>query len=108
MKKILKKISKNSNLVANSYSTNPIDTHAIPPAQNAFARKAVELFEKQTDIKKFTKFVMQDEITDEFLDNTQAELLLKDVFNPFNDESYRKLAQNQRLLDDLATDADVG
>lgn len=106
MKKISKKNFKNCNFTTNSFATNPISEDLTPSAQNAFTRKAVELYEKQADIKKYTDMVLQGDITDEFLNNTQAELLLKDVFNPFSDESYKKLAQNEKLLKDLATDID--
>ncbi len=108
LKKLTNKCPKNSNLAQKPFATNPIDTQGLPPIQEAFTRKAVELYERQIDIKKFTDFVMQDAITEEFLDNTQAELLMKDVFNPFDDESYKNLAQNEKLLSDLATDIDVG
>ncbi len=107
MKKISKKILNNLNSAANSFATNPIAQDLIP-VQNAFTRKAVELYEKQADIKRYTDLVLQDDITEEFLNNTQAELLLKDVFNPFSDESYKTLAQNERLLNDLAADIDDG
>ena len=106
MKKVVKKNPKNSNLVTNSFVTNPLATPDLLP--NAFTKKAVELYEKQTDIKKFTDLVLQSDVTEEFLNNTQAELMLKDVFNPFSDESYRKLAQNEKLLSDLAADTDNG
>ncbi len=105
LKKVSKKSFKNLNSAANSFATNPIAQELIP-VQNAFTRKAVELYEKQADIKKYTELVLQDDITEEFLNNTQAELLLKDVFNPFADESYKKLAQNEKLLKDLAADID--
>lgn len=95
LKKFTKKNANTTNLVPKSFATNPIATH-----------KAVELFAKQTDIKKFTDLVLQENISEEFLNNTQAELLLKDVFNPFSDESYKKLAQNEKLLKDLAADTD--
>ena len=105
LKKVSKKSFKNLSSAANSFATNPIAQELIP-VQNAFTRKAVELYEKQADIKKYTELVLQDDITEEFLNNTQAELLLKDVFNPFADESYKKLAQNEKLLKDLAADID--
>ncbi len=105
LKKLCKKNVKNSNLAKSAYSTNPLVDGVMPP--KAFTRKAVELFEKQSDIKKFTQLILQSEITDEFLNNTQAELLLKDVFDPFEDESYSKLAQNEALLEDLTSDTDV-
>ena len=104
MKKITKKNPKNSNLVTDNFVTNPIPEQDLLP--NAFTKKAIELYEKQTDIKKFTDLVLQDDVTEEFLNNTQAELMLKDVFNPFLDESYKKLAQNEKLLSDLAADID--
>lgn len=102
LKKFTKKNPKNSNLVTNNFVTNPLTQH------NVFTKKAVELYEKQTDIKKFTDLVLQGDVTEEFLNNTQAELMLKDVFNPFSDESYSKLAQNEKLLSDLAADIDKG
>lgn len=106
MKKVVKKNPKNSNLVTNPFVTNPLAEPDLLP--NAFTKKAVELYEKQTDIKKFTDLILQSDVTEEFLNNTQAELMLKDVFNPFSDESYRKLAQNEKLLSDLAADIDNG
>ena len=78
----------------------------MPP--KAFTKKAIELYEKQADIKKFTDMVLQDEITDEFLTNTQAELLMRNIFNPYCEESYKKLAENENLLKDLASDIDNG
>lgn len=103
LKKVIKKNSKDSNLVQKSFATNPLQA---PLTQKAFTRKAVELYEKQTDIKKFAELALQDEISEEFLNNTQAELLLKDVFNPFADESYSRLAENEKLLNDLTADVD--
>ena len=104
LKKFIKNFQKRSNTVANEFATNPIAAQNLPP--KAFTKKAIELYEKQADIKKYTELVLQDDITEEFLNNTQAELLLKDVFNPFADESYKKLAQNEKLLKDLAADID--
>lgn len=106
MKKVAKKNSKNSNFVHDSYATNPLAEQVLMP--KVFTRKAVDLFEKQADIKKFTDMVLQSTITEEFLDNTQAELLLKDIFNPFCDESYKKLAENEKLLNDLTSDTNEG
>jgi len=98
LNKLNKQAIKKTKVTQKNFASNPI------APQPEFTRKAVELFEKQTDIKKFTDIVMQGEITSEFLNNTDAELLLKDVFNPFNEESYKKLAENERLLKDLTTD----
>lgn len=106
MEKITKKYSKNSNLVENQYVTNPFDSDEILP--KVFTQKAIELYEKQADIKKYTKMVLQDEIGAEFLEDVSAELLLKGVFDPFQDESYKNLAKNEKLLDDLASDENFG
>ncbi|MCM1010885.1 MAG: hypothetical protein NC390_08460 [Fusobacterium sp.] len=95
LKKLSKKNVNKSNVVPKSFATNPI------ASQNA-----LELFARQTDIKKFTNLVMQGEISDEFLDLTQAELLMKDIFNPFDEKSYKRLAENEKLLNDLTTDMD--
>ncbi len=104
MEKITKKNSKNSNVVTNNFATNPLTQQELPP--KAFTEKAIELYEKQADIKRYTDLVLKDEISDEFLGNVNAELLLKDIFNPFEDESYKRLAQNEKLLEDLTSDMD--
>ena len=106
LKKFIKNFQKRSNTVANEFATNPIAAQNLPP--KAFTKKAIELYEKQADIKKFTDMVLQDEITDEFLTNTQAELLMRNIFNPYCEESYKKLAENENLLKDLASDIDNG
>lgn len=95
MKKIEKKNLNTTNLVPKSFATNPIAT-----------RKAVELFARQTDIKKFAKLALDGEIDESFINNTQAELLMKDIFNPFDDEAYKRLAENEELLKDLTADTD--
>ncbi len=95
LKKLDKKNLNKTNVVPKSFATNPIAS-----------RKAVELFARKTDIKKFTDMVLNDEISDEFLNNTQAELLMKDIFDPFDENSYKRLAENNNLLRDLTTDMD--
>lgn len=104
LKKITKKSFKNSNLVTNTFVTNPLAEQNLLP--NAFTKKAVDLYEKQSSIQKYTKMVLQDETTNEFLNNVEAELIMRDVFNPFSAESYKKLAENERLLNDLTSDID--
>ena len=95
LKKIDKKNVNKTNVVPKSFATNPIATH-----------KAIELFAKQTDIKKFAKLAVDGEIDESFLNNTQAELLMKDIFNPFEEDSYKRLAENEKLWNDLTTDTD--
>lgn len=95
MKKIDKKNLNTTNVVPKSFATNPIATH-----------KAIELFARKSDIKKFAKLAVDGEIDENFLNNTQAELLMKDIFNPFDEEAYKRLAENENLLRDLTTDTD--
>lgn len=95
LKKVQNKNHNSSNLVPKSFATNPIATH-----------KAIELFARNSDIKKFAKLAVDGEIDENFLNNTQAELLMKDIFNPFEEESYKRLAENEKLWNDLTTDVD--
>lgn len=105
MKKLIKKNTKNSNLVQNDYFTNPLQERELLPL--VFSKRVIDLYEKQADIKKFAKLVLEDEITDEFLNNAQAELLMKDVFNPFDENCYKKLVENEQLLKDLTSDTNM-
>ena len=99
MRKLDKKVVNERRSYQREKVSNPFDKEGLPA--KLFTQRMIDLYEKQSDIKKFSKLVFEEEITDEFLDNVQAELLMKDVFNPFNDESYKALAQNQSLIDDL-------
>ena len=103
MRKLDKKVVNEKRSYKRDFVSNPFDNEALP--SKMFTKRLIDLYEKQSDIKKFSKLVLEEEITDEFLDNVQAELMLKDVFNPFNSQSYEKLAQNENLLNDLAEEA---
>lgn len=99
MRKLDKKVVNERRSYQRENVSNPFEKEGLPA--KLFTRRMIDLYEKQSDIKKFSKLVFEEEITDEFLENIQAELASKDVFNPFDDESFSKLAQNQALIDDL-------
>lgn len=62
--------------------------------------KAIELYEKQTDINNFSKLVLSDP------ENKSHNKLVEDLFNegvadPFVDEKLADLSNNQKFLKDL-------
>ena len=101
LRKLTSKNLKTSNLATKSYSTNPLSEKELLPL--VFSKRVIDLYEKQADIKKFAKLVLEENITEDFLKQAELTLLEKDVFNPFDNKSYEKLAQNRDLLKDLTT-----
>lgn len=99
MRKLVKKVVNERRAYQRGNVTNPFEKEGLP--SKLFTQRIIDLYEKQSDIKKFSKLVFEEEITDDFLENIQSELASKDVFNPFDDESFSRLAQNVDLLDDL-------
>ena len=72
--------------------------------KNAFlkdiSKKAVELYEKQSDIKHFSELVLSD--PENTSHNKMVEKLFEDgVVDPFVDEKLADLADNQKFLRDL-------
>lgn len=64
------------------------------------SKKAVELYERQSDIKKFSQLALSDQ------DNTSHNDLMKNLFesgvtDPFEDIKLEQLADNQKFLKDL-------
>ena len=62
------------------------------------SKKAVELYEKQKDIKKFTKLVLSDP------ENLSHNKYVDELFengDPFVDDKLAHLADNKKLLKDL-------
>ncbi len=72
--------------------------------KNAFlkdiSKKAVDLYEKQSDIKHFSELVLSD--PENTSHNKMVEKLFEDgVVDPFVDEKLADLADNQKFLRDL-------
>ena len=67
---------------------------------NRMSKHALKLYEKQCDIKNFTKLAMSD--PENTSHNELVEKLLKeDVLDPLSDEIIHKLVNNKDFLDDL-------
>lgn len=67
---------------------------------DCLSKKALNLYEKQADIKKFSRLVLSDP------ENTSHEdivngLIDNGVIDPFEDEKLERLADNSRFLRDL-------
>ena len=103
---ILDKIAKKFNIKSissKSTVTNPIDKKSSDVENEFLARMskhALNLYEKQCDIKNFTKLVLSD--PENTSHNQLVENLLKDnVFDPLEDKVIEELANNEDLLKDL-------
>lgn len=82
---------------------NPISA-AFQPAKNDFldklTKRAVTMFEKNCDIKNFSKLVLSD-IDSESSEKIAKELNSKGITDPFEDEKLAELANNEKFLKDL-------
>ena len=82
---------------------NPIAT-SFQPAKNDFldelSKRAVKMFEKNCDIKNFSKLALSDLENTSHLD-IMKELSAKGVSDPFEDEKLAELADNEKFLKDL-------
>ena len=82
---------------------NPIAT-SFQPAKNDFldelSKRAVKMFEKNCDIKNFSKLVLSDLENTSHLDIIK-ELSAKGISDPFEDEKLAELADNEKFLKDL-------
>lgn len=101
-KKLVSKFNIKSKKAANQGMINPIDTaiHSKMNSQTGFRLKALKIYEKEQDIKNFSKLVLSD-----LADNTD-EARLKELFesgvtDPFEDEKLAQLADNEKFLRDL-------
>lgn len=69
--------------------------------ETAISSEAVNLYEKEQDVKKFTNLAMSDPDDlshEQIIDN----LFSKGVTDPFSDDVFSQLSNNQKLLDDLS------
>ena len=83
--------------------TSPFVDEFLTPKNEYYkkiSQKAVELYEKQTDINNFSKLVLSNP---ENIDhNEMVNKLFNDgVADPFIDEKLANLANNQKFLNDL-------
>ena len=80
--------------------TNPIDDFDKHAFLNKLTNNAVEMYERKSDIKKFTKLALSDP------ENTSHNNIVKSLFengviDPEDDEKLLELSDNKRFLRDL-------
>ncbi len=105
--KLFKQLSEKLNLtkkkVSNQGMIRPIDVD-FDLSKNEFldsmSKHALKLYEKQCDIKNFTKLVLSDP------ENTSHNKIVEDLFksgakDPLENEKLTQLAENSKLLKDL-------
>ena len=101
-KKLVSQFNIKSKKAANQGMINPIEH--CNTLKNEFldglSLKALKIYEKEQDIKNFSKLVLSD-----LADNTD-EARLKELFesgvtDPFEDEKLAQLADNEKFLRDL-------
>ncbi len=101
-KKLAQQLKCNSK-INSACSTNPISEEFLAPKSvflKNLSRQALDLYERQTDIKNFSKLVLSDP------ENTSHNKMVEDLFedgvaDPFVDDKLEMLANNQKFLRDL-------
>ncbi len=68
--------------------------------ETAISNEAVNLYEKEQDIRKFTNLAMSD-LNDSSHDQIISELFASGVEDPLSDEAMENLTSNERFLKDL-------
>ncbi len=102
-RKIVSKLNNQKKQKAVQGMINPISAN-FEPAKNDFldglSKRAVEMFERQCDIKNFSKLALSD-IDNIFHNEIMQEMVNKGVVDPFEDEKLAELANNEKFLKDL-------
>ena len=89
--------TKASKQKLNSMSS-PFDEDEDVSILKKLSKHALSLYERQSDIKNFTKIVLSDP------ENTSHNDRIKEIYgdkNPFEEEAMFELSENKRFLDDL-------
>ena len=102
-RKIVSKLNNQKKQKAVQGMINPISAN-FEPAKNDFldglSKRAVEMFERQCDIKNFSKLALSD-IDNISHNEIMQEMVNKGVVDPFEDEKLAELANNEKFLKDL-------
>lgn len=102
-KKLSEKLGTKSKKVVNNGMIKPIDVN-FDLSKNEFldglSKRAVKLYEKQHDIKKFSRLVLSDPENDSH-NKLVDELFNSGTLDPLEDEKLEKLADNKKFLRDL-------
>ncbi len=85
-----------------SAATNPL---SVDFEKNQFLNKltkrTVDLFEKNSDIKKFSKLVLSDPENQSHNDIVDELFSKNNIIDPFEDEKLMRLSDNEKFLRDL-------
>ena len=103
LRKFVLKLNNNKKQKAANGMSNPIELNNGQPNEflDNLSKRAVEMFEKQCDIKNFSKLVLSDP------ENTSHNALMQEMIregkikDPFEDQKLAELADNERFLRDL-------
>lgn len=83
----------------NAYSSNPY-SQGLYVDKTDISDKAMQLIERDNDIKKFTKLAMSDKNDNSHL-ALMEELFSQGISDPFEEDILSDLAENSDLWDDL-------
>ncbi len=103
LKKFVLQLNNLKKQKAASGMSNPIEQSSVQNNEflDGLSKRAVEMFEKQCDIKNFSKLVLSDP------ENTSHNALMQEMIregkikDPFEDQKLAELADNERFLRDL-------
>ena len=99
-RKIVSKLNNQKKQKAVQGMINPISANFEPAKNDFLDGLSKRMFERQCDIKNFSKLALSD------MDNIShneimQEMLNKGVVDPFEDEKLAELANNEKFLKDL-------
>ena len=100
---ISQKLNKKLTRVNGSPATNPLNCDACDlnnVFMNKMSERALNLYEKQCDIKNFTKLALSDPENNSH-NELVSKLLKEDVLDPLSEEVIKELSDNEDLLRDL-------
>ena len=102
-KKIAEKLNIDKNKKSTSAAINPIDVNFEQRESiflNKLTRNAVKLYEREKDIRNFSKLVLSDPENTSHIDMVN-ELEQQGIINLTDDEKPLELSDNKRFLRDL-------
>jgi hypothetical protein len=100
-KKLAMQLKQNRSEYMDSRVTSPISSIEKETKNsflNGLSKHALNLYEKKSDIKKFTKLAISD------WDNQSQNDIISKIFpngSPIDDESLFEVSENERFLDDI-------
>lgn len=106
-KKLAKQLKSQNDETAHYLMSSPID-HVNVDDKNSYLKQlskhAIDLYERRTDIKNFSKLVLSDPDNnshDKIVDKLFSE---HNIIDPFEENILLELSENEKFLDDLGLD----